>query len=124
MNRIAKLPRWAQEHIESLERERDEANKMLTKFTDSQTEAPFFYKEFRGTDPEGATRYPVKYIQTHKVGIRHAGLEVEVLLPYGAQGRTGIEIRFSADPGFEAALFPSTSNGIAIRACKRAEGLE
>lgn len=119
LKQIAKLAKWAQTYIESLERERDEANRLLTKFTDSQTESPFSYQEFRGTDPDGATRYPVRYIQTHKIGVTHEGLQVEILLPRGVQGRTGVEINLSADPGFVAGIFPSASNCIAVRAFKR-----
>ena len=121
---IDKLPKWAQNHIRSLEMERDEANKLLTEFTDSQTKSSFYYQELRGSDPSTGTRYPARYIQTHRVCVRHEGLDLEVLLPCGAQGRTGVEIRFSAAPGFEAALFPSSSNCVSIKACKEAEGLK
>lgn len=41
-DKIAKLPRWAQEHIEKIGRERDQAINALNRFLDGQTPSGFY----------------------------------------------------------------------------------
>ena len=38
---VTKLPKWAQEHIQTIERQRDHATATLKEFLDSQTPSSF-----------------------------------------------------------------------------------
>lgn len=46
--RIAKLPKWAQEHLRDLTRERDNAEKKLAAYIDDQTESRIYFTDRDG----------------------------------------------------------------------------
>lgn len=54
---IAKLPKWAQNYVKSLERERDDARRTEKKYRDMQTPSAFF-EEYQGPKHQ-----EVRYIQ-------------------------------------------------------------
>jgi hypothetical protein len=72
MKDIAKLPKWAQEHIENLQRERDGAIRALKKWTDSQTPSPIFVDEYANGK---------RYVQSTKLSVEWRGVWLELLLP-------------------------------------------
>jgi hypothetical protein len=78
-----KLPKWAQEHIEKIERERDQAIKALNEYVDNQTVSPFYVEDYVSTGEERGPSYKRSYIQTHKMTIEHEGVELNVLLREG-----------------------------------------
>ena len=78
MRDTSKLPKWAQEHIRDLERQRDTAVKSLKEWTDSQTPSAFSVDELvcTASPPELYRRY----IQGHQMDINHAGMLARIML--------------------------------------------
>ena len=89
--KISKLPAWAQEHIQDLERRRETATKTLEEYTNSQTPSEFYYDEMVCLG-EGSPKYLRRYVQTYKMTIEREGVQVDVLL---RQDEPGIELSFS-----------------------------
>ena len=77
--KIAKLPKWAQEHINSLSRQREIAIKELHESLDTQTKSPFYIDDHVCLEKGGPTSIR-KYIQTHKITVHHQGVELTVIL--------------------------------------------
>lgn len=75
-DKIEKLPKWARKHIESLERDRDDATDLMRKMTDDQTPSPFYIEEFRG----GAAGVQRRYFQAHQIAVEHLGIVMHVIL--------------------------------------------
>lgn len=114
---IAKLPKWAQEYIVSIERERDGALAMIQKFNDAQTPSPFFLDEWY-CQPR-----ITRYIQspTNRISCNHAGVHLELYLAPAEDGQRnyGIEIQYSslvrARLGVSAVgIVPTGTNTIAL----------
>jgi len=83
--KITSLPKWAQERIVTLERERQTALDALNKWVNEQTEAPMWIDEMKclgeerkdGSDPPSFKR---RYIQTRRIAMNHAGVRLDVSL--------------------------------------------
>ena len=75
----SKLPKWAQDHIRTLERQRDAAVQALNEHLDSQTEAPFYFEDHVSTG-ESNKFFKRFYVQTHKITVEWAGVELNILL--------------------------------------------
>lgn len=99
---LTKLPKWAQEYITAVERQRDHANESMERFLDSQTPSDFFVEEF-------SQKKMIKhYVQTNKITVKMDGKEIYINKEqdgsfYLASGWGGIQIE------------PSASNAIRIR---------
>jgi hypothetical protein len=100
---VTKLPKWAQEHIQTIERQRDHATATLKKFLDSQTPSSFFVEEFVQS---GTIKH---YIQTNKITVKLDN-DKEIYINkeqdgsfYLASGWGGLQIE------------PSASNAIRIK---------
>ena len=100
--RIKKLPRWAQEIIEDLDRERTVAIRALNEYCESQDPSPFYIDEWEST---GETRGPTtktRYIQTRRIEVDHAGVHLSVsisndndlILQWSDQNRRVGEVAF------------------------------
>ncbi len=85
--RIAKLPKWAQDIIKKLVRERKEAVDVLNGFCDTQTKTPFFFREMLSTGEKQGLSFKEKYIQTCEINIKHCGVFFQARL-----GRDGIKL--------------------------------
>lgn len=72
--KINKLPKWAQEYIEKLERERNIAIQELDEYLNSQKESPFYVREFE------LGRFFNRYIQTHRMDVQHGDVHLSILL--------------------------------------------
>ena len=77
---LEKLPKWAQEYIADLEREREMAIRTLNQYTDNQTASPFYVDELVCTGEEQGPTHKRKYIQTCRMVVEHAGVELTILL--------------------------------------------
>lgn len=77
---IKKLPKWAQEHIKNISRERDVAIRALNEFVDNQTPSSIFYDEWVCTGEEVGPSTKKKYIQYYKMSFEHAGVFLDVNL--------------------------------------------
>lgn len=90
--KIAKLPKWAQEHIKDLNRQRAVAVRALDKFVDSNTESCIYAEELVCIKDGGPSRKR-NYIQSHRVTIQRGGVTLEILLP---TSREGIELSWDS----------------------------
>jgi len=103
---ITKLPRWAQERIRILERERAEAIGALNRFMNSQTVTPIFYEDFVNTGEKNGPISQRRYMQTNRVTFRLGKEEIEVTLRNG-----GLEVSAGWN---ELHIVPQASNVIKI----------
>ena len=81
--KLSKLPRWAQEHIENLQRERDVAVQTLKQFEDSQTPSAIFYEDAVCDGEKSGPTFRRKYIQNHAVQIEAHGISLRVSTEHG-----------------------------------------
>ena len=79
MTDVAKLPKWAQEHIGKIERERDVAVRALNAFCDEQTKSPYYVDDHICTGEEQGPVVKTRYIQTHKMTVSYCGVELNIL---------------------------------------------
>ena len=75
---IARLPKWAQDHIRDLERERDTAIRALNEYVDRQTPSPFYSDEMESLGEVKGASVKRHYFQAHRITVSHAGIELEV----------------------------------------------
>lgn len=72
---LAKLPRWAQEHIHNLERRMDVAERTLMEFKDNQTPSGIFYKEYCCIG-EGSPETLTRFVQAESITVQAHGVRV------------------------------------------------
>lgn len=87
---IAKLPKWAQEHIADLQRRTAEAERTFREYNDSQTPSKFFYDDYvciGGASPE----HSKKYVQTDRMTVIAHGVRLDILV---RNEEKGIEIQW------------------------------
>jgi len=87
-DQIDKLPKWAQEHIENLDRRAVIAERTLREFYDNSTPSEFYTWDWDAEQNKTVQRF----IQTHKMTIHRGTLRVEVLL---RQDDPGVDITWS-----------------------------
>lgn len=80
VEQIAKLPKWAQEYIKDINRERDTAVKELNDYCDSQTPSPVYIDELVSTGEQQGPSSKTRYIQTPRVQFDWQGVSLTVLL--------------------------------------------
>lgn len=77
--RLAKLPRWAREHIEHVEREREVAVRTLDSFRDDQTVSKCYAEVYDCTGEErGPTNRRVYFNAKESIIVEHAGVKLDV----------------------------------------------
>ena len=106
--RIAKLPKWAREYIEKLERERDIAVRDLRQSLDTQTPSPFFVEDRVSGGKVGTWDYKCRYVQTHKITVEYKGIHLEV---YAKLDENGIDLQWGSPdegPHHDIALIPAS----------------
>ena len=76
---IDKLPKWAQEHIADLQRQRNEAVRALNEHLDNETPSPFYGDAFECiSSPPEHKRY---YFQCHKhMMVEHNSVLLDIIL--------------------------------------------
>lgn len=80
MMNIEKLPKWAQEHIEKLSRERDVAIRALNQYVDNQTPSEFYIDEMECTGEEQGATTKKRYIQTYRMNVKHKDVHLSIML--------------------------------------------
>ena len=107
-DQIAKLPKWAQDHIENLSRERDSAVDTLNKFCDNQTPSRFRVEDHPCTGETAGPSHKKSYVQGHTLYVEWAGIELRIEAnDYG--GRTNeIGLSWSTSMQREIALIPQS----------------
>lgn len=98
MDKLPKLPKWAQDHIRHIERERETAIQALNQYIDSQSEAPFYTDDVLCTGEDTGPTFKRRYFQGHKITAEHAGLRLRILLSsqHDSQREHGIELSWEA----------------------------
>ena len=93
MEGIEKLPKWAQEKVRNLERERDVAVRKLREWEDSQTPSPFqFWDHVCDGDQGTGPSRRVQYVQAHTMDVVHNGVRLSVILR-----DEGIDLQYDAE---------------------------
>lgn len=90
---IAKLPQWAQAHIQDLARRASVAEKQVARAQDEQTPSPFYVDDLLCIG-EGSPQTVRRYFDTHRMTLAFEGMELDISLPRGVQGREGIELHW------------------------------
>ena len=105
---IAKLPKWAQDRIRTLERERLEALRALNNHVDNQKPSQIYWEEYlstgEGTGWTGGTGPSVKrfYVQTNRVVVECAGVQLQVDCHEATSMHDdGIELKWSDPTGLQ-----------------------
>ena len=78
-DRMTSLPKWAQDHIRDLQRQRDVALRALNTFCDKQTPSSIYVEDNPCTGEETGPVNKRHYIQSHTVTIKHARVWLIVL---------------------------------------------
>lgn len=109
---LEKLPKWAQEHIKNLDRRMVVAERTLQEFNDNQTPSKFYYDDYVCVGG-GSPQYVRRYVQTTKMTVEHADVQVDVLV---RGGENEIEISWSDLNRFvrEIAMVPKSYQQIKI----------
>jgi hypothetical protein len=79
-DKIEKLPKWAQEYIKDLEREREVSIRELNSYCDEQTESPFYTLDLVCTGENQGPSQKVRYIQTNKIEVNNGGVLLQLIL--------------------------------------------
>ena len=80
MNNIEKLPKWAQEEIKTLERERDVAVRELNQWVDRQTPSKIYTDELICLGELSGPSFKRRYFQGDSAIFEHLGITLRVLL--------------------------------------------
>lgn len=114
---LQKLPKWAQEHIEDMERQRLAAVHALNDYVDDQTESPFRYWDYICTGEQQGPPCRAKFIQTRKIEVHWAGVELAVLI---RPSEKEIDLQWCSSNDLttdtDLALIPKSFNSAVIKA--------
>ena len=76
--KLAKLPVWAQDYINNLQRERVVAIRALNDYCDSQKPSEIYCEEYESTGENQGPSLKRAYVQSSKITIEHAGIKLNV----------------------------------------------
>ena len=108
---IAKLPKWAQDHIKKIERERDIAVRELNEWCDSQTPSKVRIDELVVTGEERGPSHKVRYVQTERATFTHSGVELDVSVFRDGE----ISLQWSAEDSHgDVAMIPESGNRVRL----------
>lgn len=94
---IAKLPAWAREHINTLERQRSQAVTTLNEFVDRDTPSPFYFEDNPCTGEASGPSSKRRYVQAGTLVVCWRGVELRIYAnDYGNSGK-GIRLQWSAE---------------------------
>ena len=91
---IAKLPKWAQDHIKNLDRRMVVAERTLKEYQDAQTPSPVFYDDLLCVG-EGGPKHVRRFVQTRRISIVNDGIRVDVMVR--GDGDKGVEVSWGDD---------------------------
>lgn len=100
VDKLAKLPMWAQQAFKNLERERFVAVRELKAWTDSQTPGPIFIEEYISTGEGKSPAFVTRYVEGKKVSFVWQGVELEVILTEGdSMSENAIALKWNQSHG-------------------------
>lgn len=111
---IAKLPKWAQDHIKDVERERFVAVRALNEFCDTQTKSQFYTEESVCSGERQGPSTKRKYIQAIAIIAAWRGVELRVDANDYGQSGPGIRLSWNATDGGDVALIPYSHNSMRL----------
>jgi hypothetical protein len=106
---LNKLPKWAQEYIRNIERDRELSVRALNEFVDTQTESPIWVDEGVCTGEESGPAFKRHYIQAYQVTFRVGTQEVYI----GLDLRDSSELKINCG-GRTMVFQPIASNAMKI----------
>ncbi len=80
---LAKLPQWAQKHINDLVQERKVAVNALNSYIDNQTPSKFYVEDYHCLGEQRGPTQKRKYFDTRRITVEHAGIMLNVYCEYG-----------------------------------------
>ena len=92
---IERLPKWAQAHIEQLDRQRRDAITALARFQDSDEPTMISYQ--RNEHLDGDLQTLTRYLNTHQVQFTRDGVTLTVTLPYYDDNEHGIKLSWGPE---------------------------
>lgn len=115
---IAKLPKWAQDHIKEITRERELSVRALNQYCDDSTPSPFEILDFVCTGEQAGPSAKARYIQAHSLRVKWRGVELRIdANDYGVSGK-GIRLQWEPDGyGKDCAMIPLSYNSVKL-VCK------
>lgn len=92
-NDFSKLPKWAQEKIKQLERERQVAIDALNAALDNETPSPFYVESCESTGEGVGPQKKIRYVQAYKMTVKWMGVILNIMTCKGdGQRLDGIEL--------------------------------
>jgi hypothetical protein len=82
--KIAKLPKWAQEYIQDAERTRAIAERELKEYGDNQTPSAFSIQEYVNG------KYVTRYVQTHRMQVEAHGVRLNISVEFDRDKKIGL----------------------------------
>ena len=113
---VTKLPKWAQEHIRDLERQREAAVTALNRALDAQTPGPFYYDDnVLIGDRQGPSRKRIYFAQ-HEWSIccEHAGLILRVTARRDREEVIGLQWGLVDWSTKDVAMVPVSHNAVRL----------
>ncbi len=83
VSKLEKLPKWAQQEIKNLSRQREVAVNALNEYVDNQTESPFYIDEMECTGERQGPSVKKRYIQGYRMNVIHEKVELKIILREG-----------------------------------------
>jgi len=80
---LTRLPKWAQDHIKTLQRERDNAVRALNEYCDSQTPSKIYVDHNESLVEQAGASTKRQFVQSEKVTIEHGNVLLNVATVYG-----------------------------------------
>ena len=114
---IHKLPKWAQDHIHTLQHQRDTAVKALKDWTDTQTEQPISVSEMEGLENGGPTIMK-RYVEGTDIDINWMGVRLSVMLrKEGNMHENAINLQWEGECGgssHHVAMIPTSFQSVSL----------
>jgi hypothetical protein len=113
--KISKLPLWAQDHIKSLEGERETAIRALNEYCDIQTPSPFYCNELESTGEEQGPTLKRRYFQGRRLHVKWGGVELQIFTR-DSYGREEIELQWEPKErrSSEVAMIPKSHQFVTL----------
>jgi hypothetical protein len=116
IEQLAKLPKWAQDHIADITRERDVSVCSLNEYCDESTPSPFEISEYVCTGEKQGPLLKRRYIQAHTMTVKWRGVELRIdANDYGQSGK-GIRLQWNnQNDRDECAFIPQSYQSAIIK---------
>lgn len=93
---LQKLPKWAQDYIQNITREREMSVRSLNEFCDNDTPSPFMVEDYVCTGERAGPSSKVHYVQTNAIRVRYEGIDLRVTA-HSYNNQKGIGLQWGPD---------------------------